>query len=145
MEVTATALLCLNTSSRLSCRENRNSITNAAGIQKKEHTWAGAAHLRLGEHVQAPGAHLPIGGDADQVVSVLSSHHVHAVDGMLRAKTRCKLVVFYKNWKWNEKVLLCVQQQTEEFSEQECACCSCCPTGRSGRSKSRPPPGWGET
>lgn len=45
----------------------------------------GGTCLRLREHVQTPGAHLPIGGDADQVVGVLGSHHVHAVDGVLRA------------------------------------------------------------
>lgn len=49
-----------------------------------------APNLRLRKHVQAPGAHLPVGGDADQVVGVLCSHHVHAVDGVLRAVKRGK-------------------------------------------------------
>ena len=40
-------------------------------------------YLRLGEHVQAPGAHFAISGDADQVVGVLGSDHVHTVDWVL--------------------------------------------------------------
>ena len=42
-----------------------------------------STYLGLGEHVQAPGAHFAISGNADQVVSVLGSYHVHAVDWVL--------------------------------------------------------------
>lgn len=94
MEVTATALLCLNTSSRLSCGENHTQqhtdqpqtlkanqliVTTACLfiIHKS------ATYLRLGEHVEAPGAHFPVSGNADQVVCVLGSYHVHTVDWVL--------------------------------------------------------------
>lgn len=85
MEVTATALLCLNTSSRLSCKQKdkengTEQLTFIAAVLNTD-----AAYLRLGEHVQAPGAHLAIGGNADQVVGVLGSNHAHTVDGVLSA------------------------------------------------------------
>lgn len=40
-------------------------------------------HLWLGEHVEAPGTHFPISGNADKVVSVLGSYHVHTVNWVL--------------------------------------------------------------
>lgn len=40
-------------------------------------------YLWLGEHVEAPGAHFAISGNADKVVSVLGSHHVHTVNWVL--------------------------------------------------------------
>lgn len=40
-------------------------------------------YLRLGEHVKAPGAHFAISRDADQVVSILGSYHIHTVDWVL--------------------------------------------------------------
>lgn len=117
-------------------------------------------YLWLGEHVKTPGAHFAICGYANQVVSILGSHHVHTVYWVLsrgrgvrkypyrnqgtvyrcRGNTDKTLCVDIKR-----RVLLCVQLRTGEFSEQECACCFCCPTRRSVRSTSRPPPGWGET
>lgn len=42
-------------------------------------------YLWLGEHVKTPGAHFAIGGNADQVVSILGSYHIHAVDWVLGA------------------------------------------------------------
>lgn len=41
-------------------------------------------YLWLREHVQTPGAHLAIGGDADQVVSVLGAHHIDTVNWVLQ-------------------------------------------------------------
>lgn len=85
MEVTATALLCLNTSSRLSCRENTQPQTLQLMVMTA-YLYAihpSLTYLRLGEHVEAPGAHFAIGGNADQVVSILGSYHVHTVDRVL--------------------------------------------------------------
>lgn len=42
-------------------------------------------------------------------------------------------------------LLLCAPLRTAGFSARGCACCFCYPTGRSGPSTSRRPPGWGET
>lgn len=114
---------------------------------------AGLMYLRLGEHVQAPGAHLAVGGNADQVVSVLGSHHVHAVNRVLnRAEHTSETTnTREEDGPKDTKVcvrsgaLLCALPQTGAFSEQGCACCSCCPTRQSVRSTSRPPPGWGGT
>lgn len=85
MEVTATALLCLNTSSRLSCRENTRSLQTEqlVFVCMSAHASMHLAYLRLGEHIEAPRAHLAIGGNADQVVGVLGSYHVHTVDRVL--------------------------------------------------------------
>lgn len=91
MEVTATALLCLNTSSRLSCREQRHTASDSLTNQLTLTTvflYILLAnflilYLRLREHVKAPGAHFTVSGNADQVVSVLGSHHAHTVDWVL--------------------------------------------------------------
>lgn len=40
--------------------------------------------LWLGQHVQGPRAHLAIRAHTDQIVSILSPHHLHAVHGMLQ-------------------------------------------------------------
>lgn len=110
-------------------------------------------YLWLGEHVQAPGAHLAISGNADQVVGILGSHHIHAVDWVLHTvvhSSQIKKMQEKKNvcrqWKivWSS-ALLCVQLQTGESSAQGCACCSCCPIILSVPSMSHPPQGWGET
>lgn len=37
-------------------------------------------YLWLREHVEVPRAHLPISGDRDEIVSILTSHHIQAVD-----------------------------------------------------------------
>lgn len=81
MEVTATALLCLNTSSRLSCRANEHTALDSETNTSVNHS--GSTHLWLGEHVEAPGAHFAIGGNADKVVSILGSYHVHTVNWVL--------------------------------------------------------------
>lgn len=56
-------------------------------IQKGTHTvyivWK---YLWLREHVQTPGAHLAISGDADQVVGILGSNHIHTVNWVLQRK-----------------------------------------------------------
>lgn len=85
MEVTATALLCLNTSSRLSCEEKKTASNQTAAAHGNTSVVirSGEAYLRLGQHIEAPGAHLAISGNADQVVGVLGSNHTHTVDGML--------------------------------------------------------------
>lgn len=49
---------------------------------------ASSVYLWLGEHVQTPGAHFAISGNADQVVSVLGSYHVHTVDWVLNTVER---------------------------------------------------------
>lgn len=105
---------------------------------------ASAANLRLGEHVQTPGAHLAVSGNADQVVSVLGSDDVHAVDRVLNEvnKTLNKSGSDLKRQREMRcSPLPCAPTRTGEFFEQACVCCSCCPTGLSVRNKSRPPPG----
>lgn len=89
MEVTATALLCLNTSSRLSC--------GGGSKRGPQLAWptvfpnpvpVGSTHLRLRQHVQTPGTHFAVSGNADQVVGVLRPDHADTVDGMLIAEKR---------------------------------------------------------
>lgn len=46
-------------------------------------------YLRLGEHVETPRAHFAISGNADQVVSILGSYHIDAVDWMLSTAEEC--------------------------------------------------------
>lgn len=82
MEVTATALLCLNTSSRLSCREDSQCQTLGQS-RSPNSVSVSSLYLWLREHVQAPGAHFAISGNADQVVCILGPHHVHTVDRVL--------------------------------------------------------------
>ena len=41
-------------------------------------------HLWSGEHVQAPGTHFAIGGDGDEVMSILGPNNIYTVHGMLR-------------------------------------------------------------
>lgn len=46
-------------------------------------------YLWLGEHVKTPRAHFAISGNADQVVSILGSYHIDAVDWMLSTAEEC--------------------------------------------------------
>lgn len=41
-------------------------------------------HLWSGEHVQAPGTHFAIGGDSDEVMSILGPNNIYTVHGMLQ-------------------------------------------------------------
>ncbi len=72
-------------------------------------------YLWLGEHVEAPGAHFAIGGNADQVVSILGSYHVHTVDRVLntaehsqRSETTCTYQPDVSMQRTNRQNAVCV-------------------------------------